>query len=121
MIAFGLTLRRFIKGIIFSWANPHFRATLALIAIILFSGTMFYRTVEGWAWVDAFYFSVMTAATIGFGDLAPTTPFSKLFTVVYAIVSIGAFVALVTHMATAMTQPKDQKRDDGDAEGSATE
>lgn len=105
MISFGLTLVRMIQAIVRSWGNPVFRSTLALAFLILLSGTLFYHSVEGWSWVDAAYFSVMTALTIGFGDLAPTTAVSRIFTIIYALVSVGVFVALVTQMARALLEP----------------
>ncbi len=50
---------------------------------LLTVGTIVYRLVEGWSWVDSFYFSSVAATTVGFGDLTPTTDASKLFTVFY--------------------------------------
>ena len=46
-------------------------------------GTIVYHLVEQWSWVDSFYFSAIAVTTVGFGDLTPTTDFSKLFTVLY--------------------------------------
>lgn len=120
MLSFGLTFTRFLQGISRSWHNQIFRSTLTLAILILMSGTIFYRTVEGWSWIDALYFSVMTAATIGFGDLVPTMPVSRLFTVFYAITSIGVFVALATQMATALIHPHPAKLKD-DTEGGSGE
>lgn len=105
MLSFGLTFMRVVQGISRSWASPMFRSTAVLALLILLSGTVFYHSVEGWSWIDALYFSVMTAATIGFGDLVPTTPASKLFTIFYAISSVGVFVALVTQIANALIHP----------------
>lgn len=45
-----------------------------------------------WSWVDAFYFSAVAVTTVGFGDLAPSTDASKLFTVLY----IFSGVAIIT-------------------------
>ncbi len=109
MISFGLTVARLLKGVARSWANPDFKATLFLACIILLSGASFYHSVEGWSWVDSFYFSVMTAATIGFGDLSPTVPISRIFTIFYAIISIGVFVALITHIATSLIKTPSAK------------
>jgi len=36
------------------------------------------------------------------GDLTPTTHISKVFTIVYACVSIGIFVALAAKLASAL-------------------
>ena len=54
-------------------------------------GTVVYRYIEDWSWVDSFYFSVVTIATVGFGDLTPTTDGGKLFTVFYIVVGISIF------------------------------
>lgn len=47
-----------------------------------------YRFHEGFSWIDALYFTSTTITTVGFGDLAPTSPTSRLFTTIYALVSI---------------------------------
>jgi len=50
---------------------------------VLALGTVVYHVIEGWSWVDSFYFSSVAVTTVGFGDLTPTTSVSKLFTVFY--------------------------------------
>lgn len=102
MISFGLTILRLLKAIYRSWRQPHFRAGLALVIAILLSGTLFYRSVEGWSWTDALYFSVTTMSTVGLGDLSPQTQLGKLFTVIYIFVGVGVFVALFAQFAKAL-------------------
>jgi len=46
---------------------------------LLVSAIWFYREVEGWSIVDAIYFSVMTMSTVGYGDFAPSTPYTRSF------------------------------------------
>jgi hypothetical protein len=50
---------------------------------VLGLGTVVYHLIEGWSWVDSFYFSAVAVTTVGFGDLTPSTDASKLFTVFY--------------------------------------
>jgi len=80
--------------------DEEFRALLILLTTLLIGSTYFYWRVEGWSIVDALYFSVMTTSTIGYGDLVPTTSLSKLFTIIFAILSIGVFVATVSKLVT---------------------
>lgn len=62
---------------------------------VLMGGTVFYHMVEGWRWLDAFYFSVVSLATVGYGDFTPQTDIGKLFTVFYLIIGISLFAALL--------------------------
>ncbi len=115
MLSFFLTFARLFKGIYRSWQDPVFRSTLLLAILILLSGSAFFHMVEGWSWIDSAYFSVMLATTIGLGDLAPTSAASKLFTMVYAMTSIGVFVALITQLAASLIVSRKEKgkRPDG--------
>jgi voltage-gated potassium channel len=100
MIQFFLTLRRLVRGIAGAWRrDAQFRSLAVLVVFTLLSGTLFYRTVEGWSVVDAFYFSVTTLTTVGLGDHAPATTFGKLFTSVYIFAGLGliaGFINIVT-------------------------
>ena len=59
-------------------------SAIGLLAV----GTVAYRLLEDWSWVDSLYFSVVAVTTVGFGDLTPSTDASKLFTVVYILSGI---------------------------------
>jgi voltage-gated potassium channel len=80
-------------------ADPATRGIVVLALVVLAGGTLFYVQAEGWSVVDALYFCVVTLTTIGFGDLAPTTTTSRLFTVVYSLIGIGIIAAFVTSLA----------------------
>src|SRR5581483_3257036 len=90
---FGLfnIFRRFIRV-------PEFRALLFLETLLLLSGTVFYMLVEKWDWLDALYFCVVTLATVGYGDLHPTTPLGKLFAIPYIIFGV-ALLGVFIHLA----------------------
>ena len=112
MLSFALTLMRLFKAIWRSWQAPVFRATLSLAALILMSGTIFYHSVEGWSWVDALYFSVMTVSTVGTSDLVPQTEFGKLFTIIYIFVGVGVFVLLFMQFAQGLLRAQSADQDD---------
>ncbi len=72
---------------------------VTVTALLVASGTIFYHIIEKWSFVDAFYFCIVTLATVGYGDLVPKTDFGKLFTTAYIIVGIailGAFINAFT-------------------------
>lgn len=60
-----------------------------VVIVVLGIGTVVYRSLEDWSWVDSLYFSIVTLTTVGYGDLAPTTDASKLFTVAYLAVGVS--------------------------------
>jgi len=86
--------------------DEEFRALLFLLITLLGGATYFYWHVEGWSVIDSIYFSVMTMSTIGYGDLVPTTTFSKSFTIIFAILSIGVFVAVVSKLVSIILEQK---------------
>jgi len=77
---------------------------MVLMLVLLASATWFYREVEGWGIVDSLYFCVMTMSTIGYGDLTPSTPFSKIFTIMFSILSIGVFAAVASKIVVAILE-----------------
>jgi len=79
------------KGTWDKYAN-HIIGAMALATFAI--GTVVYHVLEDWSWIDSFYFSAVALTTVGFGDFAPTTDGSKLFTVFYIFVGVS-LVALV--------------------------
>jgi len=62
---------------------------IVLFFIMIFIGAFFYTFLEGWSYLDALYFSVITATTVGYGDFVPITSAGKIFTIIYAFCTIG--------------------------------
>ena len=78
-----------------AWESYATRIVVGLSVFVLGVGTVVYRLLEDWSWVDSFYFSVVTLTTVGFGDLSPTTTVSKLFTVFFIFTGISLIGALL--------------------------
>lgn len=70
------------------------RPLLYWAGTVLLIGTFVYHWLEGWSYLDSLYFCVISLATIGYGDLTPTTPEAKLFTIVYIINGIGILLGV---------------------------
>lgn len=74
-----------------------YRYLLALAVLTLSIGTVFYHLVEHFSWLNAYYFSVITLATVGYGDLTPHTSAGKLFTTFYIFVGVGIITSFITY------------------------
>jgi hypothetical protein len=71
---------------------------------VLVAGVIIYHWLEGWSYLDALYFCVVSLATVGYGDLTPTTPLARLFTIIYLINGIGILLALFDRIRVVRTR-----------------
>jgi len=88
---------------------PGFIATISTLSILLIVGTVFYSSYEGWSYIDSFYFSVVTLATVGYGDLHPTTTVTKLFTVAYIFIGVGLGLYIFSTLARSFVEGRDKR------------
>src|SRR5215216_4186500 len=102
--------------------DPDFRSLVILVFLTLLIGTIFYSLQEGWGLIDAFYFSVTTLTTVGYGDPAPTTPVGKLFTVFYILSGLGLIAAFINAIAAEnLSSRTRRRRNEGDQEEDTSE
>jgi hypothetical protein len=92
-------LRDLVRGLKAAFGDRSVRGLLAFTFTLIGLAALFYSVVEDWPYIDALYFSVMTLATVGYGDLAPVTTLGRLFTIGYVLVGLGIFVATATAVA----------------------
>jgi len=64
-------------------------AVLALFLIIIMTGTLGYKAIEGWIWLDSAYMSVLTVTTVGFAEVQPLSTAGRAFTMVMMVLGIG--------------------------------
>ena len=87
--------------------DPEFRSIALMVLALLVAGTAFYTNVEGWEPLDALYFSVITLATVGYGDIVPRTAAGKIFTMVYLMLGIGLIVAFADRLVREKPASRD--------------
>ncbi len=95
-------VKRLFWGFRVAVRAPEVQGVLALTLALISVATIFYWFVEGWSLLDSAYFSVVTIATVGYGDFAPQTGIGKLFTIFYIICGIGIFVAAAGAIANVV-------------------
>ncbi len=79
------------------YSSRTYHYLVAATLLTLGVGTVVYHFVEKFSWIDAYYFSVVTLATVGYGDLTPHTPFGKIFTTFYIFIGVGIITTFITY------------------------
>ncbi|MFK7938172.1 MAG: potassium channel family protein [Roseovarius sp.] len=79
--------------------NLYFMSILSALVFIIVSGTVFFHFVEGWSWVDSYFFTVVTLSTVGYGELVPATPLGRIATTVFIFVGLGVFALAIQQFA----------------------
>mgnify|MGYP003561848933 CR=1 FL=1 len=51
-----------------------------LLMIVFLSGVVGYVVIENYSWADSLYMTVITVATVGYGEVVPLSDAGRLFT-----------------------------------------
>lgn len=89
--------------------KKRFRVYLAVLLAIILLGAVAFSYLEKQSFTDALYFVVVTIATVGYGDIHPTTTPGKLTAVLLIITGVGIFLAVVAN-ATDILLSRHEKR-----------
>lgn len=74
------------------------QAYVLLFATVLLCGTLAIMIVERLDPFDALYFVIVTVATVGYGDIAPTGTIARAVTILVIIAGVGTFVAVFANI-----------------------
>lgn len=81
---------------------------LATLAVIIASGTVFFRHAEGWSWLDSYFFTVVTLSTVGYGNLVPVTALGKIGTTVFILLGLGVFAVAIQQFGTFAMRKREE-------------
>jgi len=81
---------------------------IIFLGVILF-GSLSFSFTEGRSFFDAFYFVVVTMATVGYGDIHPITASGKLLAILIIITGVGTFLGVVANTTELMLNRKIQQ------------
>lgn len=71
--------------------------TIAFLVVVIL-GTWLFHLIEKWDWLDSLYFVIVTIATVGYGNLVPTTDVGKIVNILLIIIGIGIFGIFVNQL-----------------------
>ncbi len=79
--------------------QPSAQIVIVSLVGIIVAGTVFFHVVEGWSWLDSYFFTVVTMSTVGYGSLVPVTAVGKLGTTVFIFLGLGIFAVAIHRFA----------------------
>ena len=80
-----------------------------VLAAVIAVGTIGFVFLEGLSWFDSFYFTVVTVATVGYGDIYATTTAGRILAMIIIIAGVGAFTGLVVNAAQYIIERQTEK------------
>lgn len=96
----------------FKWVAPHhlFQVLAIGIGAFVIAGAGFYWLEPNvLTYADGLWLAFITGATVGYGDLVPSTPASRIFAVFIVLLGYAIF-SVVTASIAALFVGKDEKR-----------
>ena len=81
---------------------------IGVLAFLMFAGTIAYHYLEKWTFIQSLYFTVATMTTVGYGDLAPTTDVSRLFTVFFMIIGVATSLTALGIIGLSLIKKEDK-------------
>lgn len=69
-----------------------FLVPVVIFIILIFAGAYIFQQLEkkqSLSYLDSVYFTVITIATIGYGDIVPKSDLGKIFTMCFSFLGIG--------------------------------
>ncbi len=88
-----------------------FRLTIYFLIFIsvLVGGAIGFKIIENKSWIDAFYFIIVTMATVGYGDVTPVTSGGKIFAILLIVLGVSTFLGVFAN-ATELVLSRREKQ-----------
>ena len=81
---------------------------VGVLLVVTSVGTVGYRWLEGWAWLDSLYMTVITMTTVGFGEVRHMDDAGRVFTILLMFTSVGVVAYTITTLTTLVVETQFQ-------------
>jgi len=85
------------------------RFFLILLVGVMALGTFGFILAERLSFADAIYFTVVTIATVGYGDVTPKTTLGKGLAIVLIVMGVGTFLGVIGNAVELMLARREEK------------
>jgi len=83
--------------------------SIGLVLLTVCVGVLGYMGIENYSFSDAFYMTIITLSTVGYGEIQPLGETGRLFTSFLIITHIGVFAYAISLLSTALIEGDFQK------------
>ncbi len=89
--------------------RTRFQVFLVCLFAVMVLGTAGFMLTEGLSLTDAVYFSIVTIATVGYGDIHPATQAGKVVAIFLIITGVGTFLGVVANATEMMLNRRERE------------
>lgn len=75
-----------------------------IAALLLVGGTIGYHLIEGWSLFDGLYMTVITLATIGYGEVRTLSVEGRIFTMILIVIGVIMVGYLISNLTKALIE-----------------
>ena len=83
---------------------------MAVLLAVMLMGTLGFSYLQNLSLIDAFYFTIVTIATVGYGDIVPTTQAGRVLAVILIITGVGTFLGVVVNATEAFIVKREKQQ-----------
>lgn len=70
-------------------SGRHLLYSIGLSVLVIVGGTIGYKVIEGWGFMDSLYMTLITISTVGYFEVHPLGPTGRIFTMALVISGVG--------------------------------
>lgn len=78
--------------------------SILILVLVTAIGMLGYQRIEGWSYFDSLYMTVITLATIGYGEVRPLSQAGRMFTISLIFLGVGAVAYAVRNATKVMLE-----------------
>ena len=82
---------------------------IGIFTTLFFLGVAGFMILENLSLMDSIYFSIVTMATVGYGDIHPQTTLGKILTLALIIGGVGTFLGVIASITDFFVKRREEK------------
>ncbi len=77
---------------------------LGVLLLVVIAGTLGYRFIEGWSFLDSLYMTITTITTVGYSEVHPLSTAGRIFGIFLILCGVGTAFYILTSLVQYMLE-----------------